>query len=179
MSFLNKYNILVLGMALFCSTAISCGLPYPHQSDQIVERWSVSTNKYVVRVTAYAEKGAYVNGTYYIVETALKYTNTWKKIANIRLDDRPQIPASNLQTINDDIGYFYLWSVYAVTTDGGQEWGIWTGRNNVNNDCQKDNFLIDNVNIDSSGNGKMIIICKDDSHRTFITTNYGKTWQPE
>lgn len=37
-----------------------------------------------------------------------------------RHDDRPLIPRNNIRFVNDQIGYIFMESMYAVTTDAGK-----------------------------------------------------------
>lgn len=71
-------------------------------------------------MTAYEEKGANVNGAYYLFEATPAGSDQWREIMTFRHDDDPKISADQVRYVNDNIGYVFMGWMYAVTTDAGR-----------------------------------------------------------
>lgn len=123
----------------------------------VLEKWQTENKTFKVRVISYEEKGANVNGAYYVFESVAGNSNAWREIVTFRHDDQPKIPADQVRFVNDQIGYLFMGWTYAVTTDSGVSWSVW--------DATKDlpmwqccNYrLIRDVQLSADGKGTMIL----------------------
>jgi photosystem II stability/assembly factor-like uncharacterized protein len=91
-------------------------------------------------------------------------------------DDRP-IPKDQVQFINNQIGYVYMNSFYAVTTNGGQTWSVWNAVEALPG-WNKSYLYIQDVDISPSGKGtlKLLPFTSGQAGPTLHTDNHGQQW---
>ena len=145
----------------------------------VIEQWHSDNKPFKIRVTAYEETGANVNGAYYLFEAAPSGSDHWREIMTFRHDDDPKIPANQVRYVNDDIGYVFMGWMYAVTTDAGRTWSVWSAEKDLP-DWQCCNYkLISDVTIGSDGRGEMRlnpIEGRRGEVAELRTNNYGRHW---
>jgi hypothetical protein len=150
----------------------------PHRG-AMIEQWHSDNKNFRVRVTAYEEKGANVNGAYYLFEATPAGSDQWREIMTFRHDDDPKIPADQVRYVNDSIGYVFMGWMYAVTTDAGRTWSVWSAERDLP-DWQCCNYkLISDVTIGSDGRGVMRFNPIDGRRGEIAelrTNDYGRHW---
>ena len=166
----NKY-LFIVGIALFYCIASSCA----RQSDEVLDRFVVSNENFIIRATEFAEKGAYLNGAYYVVESTQRNSENWREVYKVRSDDEVEIPRTSFRIMTKNIGYFYLWSAYCVTLDGGVSWRTWKTERITDPDCNKQ-VLINSIDMQIDGKGVMIITAMGKNRCMLITSDYGINW---
>jgi len=159
------------GCALFAGPAQGRGA--------VLEKWQTENKAFKVRVISYAEKGANVNGAYYVFESTAGSSNAWREIVTFRHDDQPKIPADQVRFVNDQIGYLFMGWTYAVTTDSGVSWSVWDATKDLSN-WQCCNYrLIRDVQLSADGAGTMTlnpIPQRQGEVPELHTRDYGRHW---
>lgn len=178
-------ELFLLGLTFWALASVGgCAVFADHaqRRGEIIEKWQTENKKFKIRVTAYEEKGANVNGAYYVFESGRVGTSAWHEILTFRHDDQPKIPTSQVRFVDDQLGYFFMGWVYAVTTDGGITWSVWDAAKDLSN-WQCCNYqLIQNAEISQDGTGSMKL--KPIENRRgevpeLHTVDYGKHWRVE
>lgn len=162
--------------------ASGCALFADHSQGrgEILEKWQAENKTFKIRVSSYKETQANVNGAYYRFESAALGSNDWREIVTFRHDDQPKIPSEQIRFLNDDIGYLFMGWMYAVTTDAGRSWSVWTAEKDLPN-WQCCNYgLIQDVTVTQDGRGLMRLnpVGNRPGEVPELQTNdYGKHWQ--
>ena len=145
----------------------------------VIEQLQSDNKRFRVRVTAYEETGVNVNGAYYLFEAASSGSDQWREIMTFRHDDQPKIQTDQVRFINDDIGYVFMGWMYAVTTDAGATWTVWSAEKDLR-DWQCCNYkLISDVIIASDGRGVMKlnpVAGRRGEVAELQTNDYGRHW---
>ena len=152
----------------------------PHQGREVLDTWETGNQVFKVRVTAYDEEGGgFVPGAYYVFQSAAGASKDWKDIMTFRNDDPIPIPRGQIHFMNDRIGYVFMGWMYAVTTDGGVVWSVWSAENDLPG-WQCCNYgLIVKVDIAPNGRGTMTlnpIPGRRGEVPSLHTDDYGKHW---
>jgi hypothetical protein len=128
----------------------------PRRSEKINERWETNNRIFKVRVTAYSEEnGGFVGGAYYVFESADLGSDKWREIMTFRHDDPLPIPRDQVRFVSDKTANIFMGWMYAVTTDGGSNWSVWSAERDLPN-WQCCNYkLIQDVRIEQDGVGIM------------------------
>lgn len=167
-------------VALACGCA--CLVAGPQNRGPVLEQWRADNKTFAIRVTAYAEEGAYVNGAYYLFEAAATGSDRWREVVIFRHDDQPELPRDQVRFVNDKVGYLFMGWVYAVTTDGGVNWSVWDATKNLPNwQCCNYNLIRD-VNVGEGGDGVMKlnpIQGRSGEVPELHTGDYGRHWRAE
>lgn len=177
-------RLAALGMILLVSVlGLSCVIfTRPHRSKAPLETWLSENTAFRIRVTSYEEKDANVSGTYYVFESTSKGSTAWHEIMTLRHDDRPDLPKDQIRFLNDETGYLFMEWMYAVTTDGGNNWSVWDATRDVR-DWQWSKYgVIREVRIEPDGSGTMLLKPIADPNSkvpTFRTHDFGRHWQVE
>lgn len=171
--------IIVLG-TLICSFE-GCARSYRKAA---VESWETANGYFKVRVVAF-EEGLRLRGlpgTFYVFSSSLAKENTWKEIMVFRHDDRPLIPRNNIRFVSDQIGYIFMESMYAVTTDAGETWSVWDATKDAPDRSGYKYGFIKDIQLSPDGNGIMTTQGSDDRSRKDIinmqlrTSDFGRHW---
>src|SRR5258708_3289165 len=102
------------------------------KTSKINETWEVSDNSFKVKATAYAEEnGTFVAGAFYDFQSNATGTDTWREIMTFRHDDPVPIPREQIRFVSDQIGYVFMGWAFAVTTNGGSSWSVWTAEKDL------------------------------------------------
>jgi len=174
----------VLFALLIVISSVACECSFLTNVSQhrgaVIERQQVQNKTFEVRVTSYEEKGAAVNGAYYVFESAMLESNDWHEIVTFRHDDRPKVPVEQVRFVNDQVAYLFMGWVCAVTIDGGITWSVWDAKRDLP-DWQCCNYgLIRGVNIADTGRGTMRLNPIQDRRGEVLelrTDDYGKHWR--
>ncbi|HLL72022.1 MAG TPA: hypothetical protein VK363_11345 [Pyrinomonadaceae bacterium] len=123
----------------------------------VIETWETQHGSVKVRVENRAENIAWLPGAYYVFQSSLPGSNSWREIMTFRHDDPGRIPRENVRFVNEQLGYVFMGWMFAVTTDGGSTWSVWDAEKDLPNwDCC--NYgLIKDVRIEADGRGVMIL----------------------
>lgn len=181
---LNAMKIIAIGLVCLI-VALAFGyqvLLVPQQGKKINETWETANNTFKVDVTAYADEKGYVGGAYYVFRSARVGSDDWRAIMTFRDDYPAPIPRQQVQFVNDKIGYAFMGWMYAVTTDGGSNWSVWSAEKDLP-DWQCCNYkLIQSVRIAPDGVGTMKlkpIPQREGEVPELRTKDYGRHWSVE
>jgi hypothetical protein len=169
-----------IGLVLLVLAVVGCFQIYNRsQRGAVIGQWQSDNKTFSVRVTTYEETGANVNGAYFVFEAASAQTQQWKEIMTFRHDDDPKITADQVRYVNDEIGYVFMGWMYAVTTDAGRSWSVWSAERDLP-DWQCCNYkLIRDVTIGTDGRGIMTlnpIEGRRGEVTELRTKDYGRHW---
>jgi photosystem II stability/assembly factor-like uncharacterized protein len=144
------------------------------------DTWEVANSKFRIKVVA-QEEGGWVGGARYLFQSASAESNDWHEIMQFRHDDPVLIPREQVHFINDQTAYAFMGWTYAVTTDGGKTWSVWTAERDLPN-WQCCNYkLIRDVQLAADGTGKMIfnpVPNRQGEVPELRTRDYGRHWNP-
>jgi hypothetical protein len=149
---------------------------------EVIEDWITGSSDFKVRITAYRENSSWLAGTIYDFQATSGNTSKWNHVLTYRIDDPGKIPRDNLHFLAPQIGYFFIGSILAVTTDAGGTWHLWDAEKDLpdKQDCKYPR--IKQVQIGTDGGGDMgvdaVIAIVGKGNRAFdlSTKDYGKTW---
>jgi hypothetical protein len=174
-------KITAIGMCL--AIALAFGYTFtskPQRGKKIIEAWETTNNTFKVGVTVYAEEnGGFVPGAYYVFRSAPLSSAGWQEIFTFRHDDPVPIPQQQVHFVNDKIGYVFMGWMYAMTTDGGSNWSVWSAEKDLPN-WQCCNYrLIQDVRVAPDGVGTMKlnpIPERSGEVPELRTKDYGRHW---
>lgn len=155
----------------------------PKRGNRIDERWETGNGAFNIRVTAYAEaNGGLDAGAYYVFESKRVGSNDWLQINTFRHDDPVRIPRDQVRFVSDQIGFVFMGWMYAVTTDGGKNWSLWTAEHDLAGWECCNYRLIQEVTIEKDGSGLMRLNPIRDRRGEvpeLHTHDYGQHWKVE
>jgi len=154
----------------------------PKRSNRINERWETRNGPVDIRVTAYGEDNAGMDaGAYYVFESRPAGTKEWIAFMNFRHDDPVAIPRSQIRFVGTRISYVFMGWTYAVTTDAGLTWSVWTAEKDLPNWHCCNYRLIRDVTIAEDGQGVMRLNPIQDRGEVpeLRTGDYGHHWRAE
>lgn len=182
----NKRIIFVAAGVFLIIGAISvCAVHYqrPRRSNRIIERWQTTNGTIDVLVTSYSEDNAGLDaGAYYVFESARSGSNQWHKVMLFRHDDPVPIPRAQIRFVSDRIGYVFMGWKYAVTTDNGSTWSVWTAERDLPNWECCNYGLIHDVTMANDGSGVMQLKPIQDRRGEvpeLRTKDYGRHWSAD
>ncbi|MEK6280522.1 MAG: hypothetical protein AABN95_09245 [Acidobacteriota bacterium] len=154
---------------------------FPKQSEKILETWELRRGERAFIVTAYGEEHSFVPGAYYSFE-AVNGSNNRVQIMTFRHDDPVPINKNGVVFLDDKIGYVFMGWMYAVTTDGGSTWHVWSADKNLPGWECCNYELIQAVRIAPDGKGTMKlnpIPQRSGEVPELYTNDYGRHWSSE
>jgi hypothetical protein len=123
-----------------------------------LEFMETTNGSFHVRVSLHEEEnGGFVPGAYYVFSSARSGASAIHEVMTFRRDDRVPIPMSQIEFVNDQIGFVYMGWMYAVSTDGGDTWSVWDARKDLPNWKCCNYGLISAVAVKTDGNGVMTL----------------------
>jgi hypothetical protein len=167
--------VLVVLLAIFLSGCIGKG--------QILETWQTSHASLLIRIDKHQEIGGFMptlNGAYYVFHSKPADSDQWHEIMTFRHDDSIDIPKNNVHFAGDKITSVFMGWMYAVTTDGGDNWrvsNIWDFLSNGEKCLYR---CIEDLKIEASGTGEIklhIIAGSKDNLKILKTNDFGESWR--
>lgn len=151
-----------------------------HYKAEIVETLETQNTPFRIRINKHIERGGFMaalNGAYYVFQSAASGSDQWQDITTYRFDDPIDIPRNQVRFANEQVGYVFMFDMYAVTQDGGASWKI----SDIDNYLPKDEKCgsIEDLRIDANGVGEVKLKCyaKKDSFKVLETTDFGRRWR--
>jgi hypothetical protein len=147
----------------------------------VLEQWETSNGTFRIRVQRRPELFDFLPRYNYIFQSQSRGSTRWSNITTLRFDDPLAIPRDQVRFLNSDIGYLFMISTYAVTTDAGEHWFVF----NVRTDPplgKKDSYLtIRDLRVEVDGTGTMALYSKVSAEGEFElrTKDYGRHWAPK
>lgn len=154
---------------------------FPKPSERILETSEFQRGERKIVVTAYAEKNSFVPGAYYSFE-AVDGSNHRVPIMTFRHDDPVPINKKGVVFLNGDIAYVFMGWMYAVTTDGGSSWQVWSADKDLPGWKCCNYELIEDVHLASDGTGRMRlnpIPQRQGEVPELQTKDYGRHWSAD
>jgi hypothetical protein len=147
----------------------------PPRRGNPIESYEATNNHFKIKITAIAEEGVYLPGTYYGYSSSKAHEDGWHEFMVIRHDDRPEVPRDQVRFVGDRVGYVFMGVQYAASTDEGETWNIWDAKTVLVN---KKYGPIKDVQMTGDGRGEMTIspIEKGEEEIRLKTSNYGREW---
>jgi hypothetical protein len=173
-----------VAISVLCGAIGGCMLfTHSQGGTKVNETWETANSAFKIRVTSYAEEnGGIVAGAFYVVRSSAARSDDWQEIMTFRHDDPVAIPREQVRFVNDRIGYVFMGWKYAVTTDAGSKWSVWSAEKDLPN-WQCCNYrLIQDVRIAPDGTGTMIlnpIPQRRGEVPELRTKDYGQHWELE
>lgn len=158
--------------------AAICYFLFPRMGTTILERQEVRNGGLSIRVTAYKETGGFLVGAYYVFESMPRSSRRWKKMMVYRHEDPVKIPIDQIRFVDGTVAYLFMGWKYAVTTDAGKNWSIWSADTALVEwkDCNY--ILIREAIIHSDGTGTCDALClRRNEPLRLATVDFGRTWQ--
>jgi len=171
LSFLALTAYAVSALCLFCSA----GPDRRH----VFESFE-TPNEPKIRVLMHPERAFLGGGPYLRFESRPRGATEWKEIATFAQDSVPgPIPQDQVRQVTDQVAFFFIGCLYAVTTDGGATWSTFGASKEVHNwECR--NFgVIEHVTIHENGMGIMrrtALRGEPEGVTELQTSDFGRTW---
>ena len=147
----------------------------------ILDRWETNATAFALRVTEFQEKGFALSKFRYVFEAKPNGSQEWSEIMSTITDDDVPIPRDQVRFINDRTADLFMTDKYAVTTNGGKTWSIWTANDHVGKLDYPGQFFIKEVLVNPDGNGTLVVSSRSADRHTmpFRTEDFGYTWVPK
>lgn len=125
---------------------------------KLLDSYVATGTSFKIRIREFDETDTVVLPKYYLtIEYAQRGSDRWKELAADRTDERVEIPTGQIKFIGSEIGYAYLWRVFASTTDAGHTWAVWDARQDTPGwQCCHQAF-IRQLQISDDGQGTMLL----------------------
>lgn len=166
-----KRNFSIIILILFSSCGGLDRKTYQTFKKDINENYSINVTAYTVNCFGICDAD-------YKFESINKISNSRNEIFTVYGDDPYEIPTQNIIVKNEKFAYVWLRRIIGVTTDGGETWLVWKGKNR--NEMDVTHQIIKNIEIEETGEGKMFLddyTNKTKSISILQTKDFGKTWQ--
>jgi hypothetical protein len=175
---------IVTGLVVF-SVCLVAGvllwlLPFfrPGPGERVLEKWESQRGKLKIVVTARPEEKSFVPGAYYSFE-AVDDSNSKREIMTFRHDDPVPINKDGIVFVNDDIAYVFMGWQYAVTTDRGKSWQVWSAEKDLPGWKCCNYRMIQEVRLSPDGTGTMKlnpIPNRQGEVPELVTKDFGRHW---
>jgi len=163
---------------VFIALFASCAGPRP--SGQPAEMMEINGSSFRIKVSAFPEKdGGFVSGQYYRFESLPHGGKEWVMAMQFRHDDPVPIPKQNVRFQTAKTAFVFMGWKYAVTTDGGKQWSIWSAEKDLPGWHCCNYVLIKDVALSQSGTGEMVlspIQGRAGEVPMLFTSNFGRHW---
>jgi photosystem II stability/assembly factor-like uncharacterized protein len=148
------------------------------KSEDIFQTEQKDNGAFSVKITAFRERRSFaqvLGGAYYVLESKNRQERNWKRFLVIKHDDPEPIDKDSIVLVNEQTGYVFMISKFAVTTDAGKTWSI-SDRSKI--PLLKDDMScrIQNARITENGTGTMEVKCNK-SVTVLSTKDFGVNWQ--
>ncbi len=133
-----------------------------------------------IRVLVHPQRAFLGGGPYFRFESQPPSSADWREVATFVHDSVPgPIPQQQIRRVTDEIAFFFIGWLCAVTADGGHSWAVWRADRDLPN-WQCCNYgLIQDIIIREDGSGTMICAPLE-GHAGEIprldTNDFGRTW---
>jgi hypothetical protein len=147
---------------------------------EVFDEWEKANTTFKVRIRAHKEMAAFTPGAFYVLQSSSLDSESWKEIITIRTDEAHPIPRDRIRFVSDNVGYVFLSSYYAATTDGGSTWLLWNGDKNIPNGRELNLSPAPKaVDLQPNGTGIMVLYPFVQDRKQgpdLYTTDYGRHW---
>jgi len=151
-----------------------------HPADHPADVTQISSPDFLIKVSAFPEEhGGFVAGRYYRFESLPQGGKNWVMAMQFRHDDPVPIPRQNVRFVTTKTAFVFMGWKYAVTTDGGKQWSIWSAEKELPGWQCCNYALIEDVTLLQSGKGKMIlrpIQGRAGEVPELVTSDFGLHW---
>ena len=177
---------IAVGIITFVLGTSALGFVYYKRlgQDEIYDRKEVANESFKMLITAHKEKGVFLPGVFFKFQSAPNGSDKWQDVLTKKGDEPIPIRPQQLAFVDSRIGYAYIGSYYAVTTDAANNWLIWNGEKElVGDEYQKRYNLspyIEEVTLQADGVGRMRLYKYfEDKERgpDLVTLDYGAHWR--
>lgn len=146
-----------------------------------VESFETSNHTFKLRVDRHAEVGGFMpalGGAYYVFRSAPAGSDSWRDFMRFRHDDPNPIPRDQVRFLNERVAFAFIGWMYAVTTDGGVTWSVWSADRDLPKWRCCNYRLVKDVKLESDGTGKMTLNVIPDRGETPVlhTKDFGRHW---
>lgn len=155
---------------------------HAHPAKHASEVAEIPGPEFTMRISAFPEEGvAFVAGAYYRFESLPSDSKDWVIAMEFRHDDPVPIPRENVRFMPPKSAFVFMGWKYAVTTDGGKHWRLWNAETDLAGWRCCNYGLIQQVELEPSGAGKMILHPIADHPGEvpeLVTSDFGGHWAP-
>lgn len=173
-----KYIGKIIVLIIFSFSLLGCRNTV--QNGELLSTLEKDNVNFKVKITSFREKRDFAQilaGANYVFEVKVKDEQNWREIMTVQFDDPIPIDDNSIYFVHEKIGFIFMRTKYAFTTDAGITWQVWEISQNqsLKNDAT---CKIRNIKLDVSGKGTMEIQCNK-ILKTLFTLDYGTNWNDE
>jgi hypothetical protein len=165
----------LLGISI---SLVSCAGPHP--VDHPAEVMEISGPTSLIKISAFPEKdGGVVSGQYYRFESLPQGGKDWVMAMQFRHDDPVAIPKQNVRFVTAKTAFVFMGWKYAVTTDSGKQWSVWSAEKDLPGWQCCNYSLINGVALSQSGKGEMTLVPiqgRAGEVPRLFTSDFGRHW---
>lgn len=170
----------LLGVVVTLASCRSAERPRPaERPTEVVE---IAGPVFPVRISAFPEEnGGFVPGAYYRFESLPGGSTNWVRAMEFRHDDPVPIPKQNVRFLAPKSAFVYMGWRYAVTTDAGRHWHVWSAEKDLPGWQCCNYVLIKEIKLEENGAGRMIlspIQGRKGEVPELVTSDFGAHWAP-
>lgn len=150
------------------------------RAGEISETWQVANETLRVRIDRREEICWGICDAYYVFQSSPGSVEHWREFMRFRHDDPVAIPRENIRFVNASVAYAFMGWMYAVTTDAGKTWSVWSAETDLADWHCCNYLLIKDVHIEPSGTGTMTlrpITDRPGEVPDLSTTDFGRHWR--
>ena len=146
----------------------------------VLEQWETDNGTFKIRVQRRPELFGVLPRYYYVFESRRLTSKRWSHITTLLLDDPLPIPRDQVRFLSSEIGYVFMSSTYAVTTDAGSKWFVFNARTDPPIGTPNSYWTIRDLQVAANGTGTMLLYSKMPAAEVVLKTkDYGRHWSTE
>lgn len=143
----------------------------------VQEYWETTNGAFKVRIERRSEIFNFLPRYYYDFKSQSPGAIRWRKIVTTRTDDPKPLPRNQVRFVNDEIGYVFMVSTFAITTDAGNHWSVFDVRTDPPLGKHDSYLIITDVKVEANGMSTMMVYSKADQNEVELhSKDYGKHW---
>ena len=147
----------------------------------VLEQWDTTNGTFAIRVQRQPKLFEFLPRYYYTFQSQSPGSQRWSEITTQLFDDPLPIPRNQVRFVNSEIGYLFMISTYAVTTDAGRHWSIFNVRADPPLGKKDSYWTIRELRVEPDGTGTMTVYSKASAKDVteLRTKDYGRHWSKE
>ena len=149
------------------------------QNRSMLGRSEINAPTFVIRITEFEEKRFPLSKFCYVFEAKPGGAAEWIPVMSALTDDSIPVSREHVSVLNDQAAYLFMEDKYAVTTNGGFSWHVWSVDDGISDVDYRGQFFISEVNVNPDGTGTLMAIPRSSDRQAvqLKTVDFGHSWR--